>query len=217
MFNFKAVLFDMDGIIVDSIPYHFISWFETLKKYNVRVRPSLIFEMEGAKWGHIIEVAFKDYQVELTLEILSRICGQREELFKKYFKRDIFLGIPEFIKHLKAQNILVGLVTGSLKREAQNMLPKELYNFFDTIVGGDTVTNAKPHPEPYLTASSNLKIGPEKCLVIENAPYGIRSAKDANMVCYAIATSLPGESLKMADKVFDKHKDLYKFLNLNKV
>ncbi|MDR0617979.1 MAG: HAD family phosphatase [Endomicrobium sp.] len=217
MFNFKAVLFDMDGIIVDSMPYHFISWFETLKKCNVRVRPSIIFEMEGAKWGHIIEVAFKDYQVELTPEIRSRICGQREELFKKYFKRDIFLGIPEFIKHLKAQNILVGLVTGSLKREAQKMLPKELYNLFDTIIGGDTVTNAKPHPEPYLTASNNLKVSPEKCLVIENAPYGIKSAKDANMVCYAIATSLPEGSLKMADKVFDKHKDLYNFLNLNKV
>ncbi|MDR2066261.1 MAG: HAD family phosphatase [Endomicrobium sp.] len=217
MLNFKAVLFDMDGIIVDSMPYHFISWFETLKKYNVRVRPSIIFEMEGAKWGHIIEVAFKDYQVELTPEIYSRICGQREELFKKYFKRDIFLGIPEFIKHLKAQNILVGLVTGSLRREAQNMLPKELYNLFDTIVGGDTVTNAKPHPEPYLTAATNLKVNPQECLVIENAPYGIKSAKDANMVCYAIATSLPEESLKMADKVFDKHKDLYNFLNLNKV
>jgi HAD superfamily hydrolase (TIGR01509 family) len=217
MFNFKAVLFDMDGTIVDSMPYHFISWFETLKKYNVRVRPSIIFEMEGARWDHVIEVAFKDCRVELTPEVHSHICMQREELFKKYFKRDIFLGIPEFIKHLKAQNILVGLVTGSLTREAQNILPKELYNLFDTIIGGDTVINAKPHPEPYLTASNNLKIDPEKCLVIENAPYGIKSAKDANMVCYAIATSLQETFLKMADKVFDKHKDLYNFLNLNKV
>jgi beta-phosphoglucomutase len=213
MFSFKAVFFDMDGIIVDSMPYHFISWFETLKKYNVRVRPSTIFEMEGAKWDYVIEVAFKDYQVELTSEIKASICAQREELFKKYFKRDIFSGIPEFIKQLKNQNILVGLVTGSLKREAQNMLPQDLYNLFDTVIGGDMVTNAKPHPEPYLTATSNLKVSSGDCLVIENAPYGIKSAKSANMICYAIATSLPQESLKIADKIFDKHKDLYDYFN----
>jgi beta-phosphoglucomutase len=214
MFSFKAVFFDMDGIIVDSMPYHFISWFEALKKYNVRVSPLTIFEMEGAKWDHLIELAFKDYQVELTPEIRFSICDQREKIFKKYFKRYIFTGVLEFIRQLKNKNILVGLVTGSLKREAQNMLPEELYNFFDTIIGGDMVANAKPHPEPYLTASSNLKVNPQECLVIENAPYGIKSAKAANMLCYAIATSLPAESLKMADKVFDKHNDLYDYFTL---
>jgi beta-phosphoglucomutase len=214
MFSFEAVFFDMDGIIVDSMPYHFISWFEVLKKYNVRVRPSTIFEMEGAKWGEVIEVAFKDYQVELTSEIESRICSQRGEIFKKYFQRNIFSGIREFIRQLKGRGSLVGLVTGSLKGEAQDMLPKELYNLFDTVISGDMVVNAKPYPEPYLTAANNLKVIPEKCLVIENAPYGIKSAKSANMICYAIATSLPKESLKMADKIFDKHKDMYDYFNL---
>lgn len=216
MFSFEAVFFDMDGVIVDSIPYHFISWFEALKKYNVRVRPSTIFEMEGAKWGEIIEVAFKDYQVELASEIKSHIYSQKEEIFKKYFQRDIFSGIQEFIKQLKTQDVSIGLVTGSLKREAQDMLPKKLYNLFDTLIGGDMVTNAKPHPEPYLTAAKKLKVhvSPEKCLVIENAPYGIKSAKSANMLCYAIATSLPKESLQMADKIFDKHQDLYDYFNL---
>ncbi|MDR1418694.1 MAG: HAD family phosphatase [Endomicrobium sp.] len=214
MFSFKAILFDMDGTIVDSMPYHFISWFEVLKKYGVCVRPSTVFEMEGARMNEIIEIAFKDYQEELTSEIRSCIFSQREEIFKKYFQRHIFSGIREFIEKLKNKGTLLGLVSGSFKREVQHMLPKELYDLFDTVIGGDMVKKSKPYPEPYLTAAKNLNVSSEKCLVIENAPYGIKSAKSANMLCYAIATSLPKESLQMADKIFDKHKDLYDYLNL---
>jgi HAD superfamily hydrolase (TIGR01509 family) len=152
----------------------------------------------------------------LTTEIINKIPQERENLLKKYFKRYIFEGVPEFIKSLKMQNVLVGLVTGSNYREAQRMLPRDVFNFFDTIVAGDTINKGKPDPEPYLTAANNLKVRYKDCLVVENAPYGIEAAKAADMTCFAVATSLPKEYLSQADMVFETHEEMYKYFNKNR-
>jgi beta-phosphoglucomutase len=212
MFNgFSAVFFDMDGIVVDSMPYHFISWFEALRKYDVHLSPMLVFQMEGAKWIEIVKPAFIQSNKTLTPEIVSAIPSQRDELLKKYFKRYIFDGIPEFIKLLKNQGVFVGLVTGSYYTETQKILPIELFDLFDTVIAGDSVKNGKPAPEPYLTAAKNLKVASKECLVIENSPFGVKSAKAAEMTCYAVATSLSKEYLLQADRVFEMHEDLYKY------
>ncbi|MDR2399605.1 MAG: HAD family phosphatase [Endomicrobium sp.] len=212
MFNsFSAVFFDMDGIVVDSMPYHFISWFEALRKYDVHLGPMLVFQMEGAKWVEIVKTAFIQSNKTLTQEIINTIPSEREELLKKYFKRYIFDGIPEFIKLLKNQCVFLGLVTGSYYSEVQKILPKELFDLFDTIIAGDSIKNGKPAPEPYLTAAKNLKVDPKECLVIENAPFGVKSAKAAEMTCYAVATSLSKEYLLQADRVFEMHEELYNY------
>lgn len=208
----EAVLFDMDGIIVDSMPYHFISWFEAMIKYDIRVTPWDIFSMEGAKWNEVIEFAFKRDKKELREEISVKISEERKVLFSKYFKRHIFSEITDIIKNVKGQGLKAGLVTGSSMIEAQNMLPKEIYDLFDTRIAGDMIERSKPYPDPYLLAAKNLNVKPEHCLVIENAPYGIESAKAANMYCVAVETSLPKEFLHKADKVFKDHKELERFL-----
>jgi beta-phosphoglucomutase len=210
--SFKSVFFDMDGVIVDSMPYHFISWFEAARKHGVHINPMVIFSMEGAKYTDVLAPAFAKSNKSLTTEIINQIPKEREELLKKYFKRYIFEGIPEFIKSLKNQDVLVGLVTGSYYRETEKILPKELFDLFDTIVAGDCVEKGKPDPEPYLTAADNLKVKSKDCLVVENAPYGIKAAKAAGMICFAVTTTLPKEYLSQADMVFETHEDLYKYL-----
>ncbi|MCL2144050.1 MAG: HAD family phosphatase [Endomicrobia bacterium] len=207
--NFKAVLFDMDGIVVDSMPYHFISWFEVLKRYGVRVSPMTIFEMEGAKWDAVIKLAYKQSGKKLAAGLTDKIRFERETVFKKYFNRYIFDGICEFIRFLKKRGILAGLVTGSSLKEAKRFLPGTLYALFDAVVAGDTVKRSKPYPDPYLTAASKLKVFPKECIAVENAPYGIKAAKAAKMRCFAVATTLPKKKLSKADMVFDSHKELY--------
>ena len=207
--KFKAVLFDMDGVIVDSMPYHFISWFEAMRKYNVRIAPSDIFAMEGAKWDKVIRYAFNRDSLTLTKKTLHTIFLDRQRLFAKYFKRYIFPEIIEIIKLLKNQGFLIGLVTGSSLAEAKKMLPKNIYILFDAKVSGDMVKRGKPHPDSYLLAAKKLKLAPKRCIVIENAPYGIKAAKTAGMYCAAIATSLSKEYLKKADKIYASHKELY--------
>ncbi|MCL2390060.1 MAG: HAD family phosphatase [Endomicrobia bacterium] len=207
----KAVLFDMDGIIVDTMPYHFISWFEVLKRYGVRVTPMTIFEMEGAKWGAVIELACKQSGKKPAAGVADKIRFEREKIFKKYFNRYVFDGIPKLLKLLKKQGVLIGIVSGSSLKEAKRFLPKSLYGLFDVIVTGDMIKRSKPYPDPYLTASKKLGVMPKECLVIENAPYGIKSAKAANMKCIAVATTLPKDKLLRADRIFNTHKELYEY------
>jgi beta-phosphoglucomutase len=207
--KFKAVLFDMDGIIVDSMPYHFISWFEALRKYNVRIAPSDIFAMEGAKWDKVIRYAFKRDGLILTEKTAHKIFLDRQNLFAKYFKRYIFPEIIEIIKLLKNQGFLIGLVTGSSLEEAKKMLPKNIYFLFRAKVSGDMIKRGKPYPDSYLLAAKKLNLSPKDCIVIENAPYGIKAAKAAGMHCIAIATSLSKEYLSQADKIYSSHKELY--------
>ena len=209
--KFKAVLFDMDGIIVDTMPYHFISWFEVLKHYGVRVSPMTVFEMEGAKWAAVIELAYRQSGKKLYAGAADKIRFEREKIFKKYFSRYIFNGMPKLLKLLKRQGVLIGIVSGSSLKEAKRFLPKNLYGLFDVIVPGDMIKRSKPYPDPYLAASKKLGVTPKECLVIENAPYGIESAKAANMNCIAVATSLAKDKLSQADRVFNTHKELYEY------
>lgn len=209
--KYKAILFDMDGVIVDSMTYHYVSWFEALMKCDVRITPTDIFEYEGSKWDQVIAFAFNRQKKKLTKKLAKQIAEERKELFSKHFKRYIFTGIYEMLQKLKRHNFILGLVTGSSLAEAKKMLPKEIYNIFDVIVAGDMLKRGKPYPDPYLHAAKELGLKSSDCLAIENAPYGIRSAKAAQMDCFVIATSLPKESLSKADKVFNNHQELYEY------
>jgi len=214
--KFKAMLFDMDGVIMDSMPYHFISWFELLRQYNVRINPMFVFEMEGVRWDKVMKLAFKQSGVELLpQQAIKEIPKKREQIFNKYFKKYIFDGMPEFIKSLKNKGILVGLVSGSYVKEIENILPKDIYRLFDTVISGDMVKRGKPYPEPYLTAAKNLKVLSGECAVIENSPCGIKSAKTAKMYCCAVTTSLPRDLLSEADIIFNTHRNLYKYFSFN--
>jgi beta-phosphoglucomutase-like phosphatase (HAD superfamily) len=87
-----------------------------------------------------------------------------------------------------------------------------LEGVFEIIITGEMVSNGKPDPEPYLKAVNELNVDKESCLVVENAPAGITSAKSAGLTCFAVQTSLPEEYLKSADKIFGSIADLSAFL-----
>ena len=86
--------------------------------------------------------------------------------------------------------------------------PRKIQSYFDTIVTGDLVKKGKPHPESFLKAAKSLNLKPFQCLVIENAPLGIKSAKAAGMYCLAITTSLPKAYLKEANTVVNSLRDV---------
>jgi beta-phosphoglucomutase-like phosphatase (HAD superfamily) len=90
------------------------------------------------------------------------------------------------------------------------VLKPEEIALFDCIITSEEAVNSKPHPEPYLKASSGLKIAPKECLVIENAPLGIEAAKSAGMKVVAITSTLAREKLKSADWVVDSLSEIQK-------
>lgn len=206
--KYKAVLFDMDGVIVDSMPYHFISWFETLKKYNVTVSPFDIYEKEGEKCEICVKRFFERDNIKCNDKIIEEVLKIRDKIYKKYFKVFLFQDIEPVLNKLKEKGLLLAIVTGSNISKVKSMLPKKIISKFDVIVSADMIKKGKPHPDSYLTAAKQLKVKPSECVVIENAPYGIKAAKSAKMFCVALTTGLPKQYLKQADIVCSKVSDV---------
>lgn len=204
----KAVIFDMDGVIIDSMPYHFLSWYEALRPYGVRVSCFDVYSREGEKW----EKSLKDLLVQAGIkpgpELLREIFLSRRRIFKKLFRRFIFKGAKDLLICLSRKGYALGLVTGSPLNDVGKIVPRSILSLFKVVVAGDQVKKGKPHPEPYLRAARLLKIKPAQCLVVENATFGIESAKRAGMPCIAVTTSLPREYLRKADIIVDRLEDI---------
>ena len=207
--KYKAVLFDMDGVIVDSMPYHFISWFETLKKYNITVSPFDIYEQEGEKCEACVKRFFKRDKIKCNAKIIAEVLNIRDRLYKKYFKVHLFSNIEQVLTQLKNKGFLLAIVTGSVKQKVISMLPKKILSKFNVIISADMITKGKPHPDSYLTAAKKLRVNPKECIVVENAPYGIKAAKSAKMFCVAVTTSLPKQYLKQADIICKKVSEVF--------
>lgn len=207
--KYKAVLFDMDGVIIDSMPYHFISWFETLKEYNITVSPFDIYEKEGEKCEVCVKRFFKRDKIKCDAKIIAEVLKLRDKLYKKYFKVHLFANIEQLLIKLKNKGFLLAIVTGSTRQKVVSMLPKKILSKFNVIVSADMIKKGKPYPDSYLTAAKKLSVKPKECIVVENAPYGIKAAKSAKMFCIAVTTSLPKQYLKKADIICKKISEVF--------
>ncbi|MFA5104956.1 MAG: HAD family phosphatase [Candidatus Margulisiibacteriota bacterium] len=211
--KFSAILFDMDGVIVDSMPYHYIAWYEALLPYGIRATVFDAYIREGEKWQKTLKELFAREGLKFSARIGKNIFNERSKIFKKYFRRHIFFGVEGFLSCIKARGYLLALVSGTPEKEINKILPKNIRDKFNVIVAGDHLKVGKPHPAPYLKASRALKVIPKKCAVVENAPNGIASAKAAGMFCFAVTTSLPKEYLKSADIIVDKLEEITGYID----
>jgi beta-phosphoglucomutase len=207
-FRPRAIIFDMDGVIVDSMPYHYLAWYEALRPYGVRVSCFDVYSHEGERWDKTLREFFGAAGIRAGEKLLKKVFLRRKAIFNKHFKRFIFPRARELLVSFKNSGYILGLVTGTPAAEIKKILPLRIRELFDCVIAGDQVARGKPSPEPYLKASRVLHLPPDSCAVVENAPLGIRSAKKAGMFCVALATSLPKEYLKEADIVVNGLKEL---------
>lgn len=208
----EAVLFDLDGVLVDSMKFHAGAWVSAMKDYGYEVEELEIYKREGmAGYGSVLDILrIKGYELPDSKK-MDEIYEHKHRLFEQNSVQ-LFPHVNEIIAHLKSRGICTGLVTGSLMRAVTHLLGEEFISVFDSIIASDDVVRGKPDPEPYLKAAAKINIDPSKCVVIENAPMGIESAKNAGMCCYAIETSLPEEYLLAADRIFKNHTQLFEFI-----
>jgi beta-phosphoglucomutase len=210
--QFTGILFDMDGVIVDSMPYHFIAWYEALAAYGVTVNCLDIYAHEGESWQKTLPYFLKRAGHKYDQQLIKDIFQLRQKLFKKYFKRRIFPGIEELLLELTAKGYSLALVSGTPSYDIKKILPRKIFELFKVIVGGEMVSHGKPDPEPYIYAINKLKLKAKDSLVVENAPLGISSAKAAGSYCIALDTSLPAEYLSQADQILHNITELKDFV-----
>jgi beta-phosphoglucomutase len=210
--NYNAILFDMDGVIVHTMPDHFRAWQEILQSAGIQVDKLEIYAREGEPGMVTLSGILAKYGKELPMEKKQHLLQQKETLFKQIVSPSLFPGIENLIEEAKQRGYRLALVTGTSNNEVKSILPSRLSNLFEVIVTGDSVSKGKPAPDPYLKALDSLGIKADEAFVIENAPYGIQSAKSAGLVCIAVTTSLPKEYLQDADVILDSVEEVRKLL-----
>ena len=211
--HYKAVIFDMDGVITNTMPHHYRAWKEVMAARGIKISKHDVYSHEGQTGIRFAkEILTREKGVCTKKEVLD-ILNKKESLLKKIVEVQYIPGSRNFIKYLHRKNILLALVTGTARHELHEILPGYLYDLFDVVVTGTDVKKCKPNPEPYIAALKKLNLGHKDAVVIENAPYGIQSAKSAKIACFALTTSLPEEYLHEADMVFSSIKEMQNKIN----
>lgn len=209
MQDFKAVLFDFDGTLADTMEDNFLAWKKSFLKYDVNISRKDYFPLEGLTLSEIAERICKKYSIDPKNS--SEIVKFKNEFYIKYNKFRFYPGAESLIRNLK-KNKSLALVSASPKEKLEKTVPKYFLKSFDVIISGDDVKHGKPNPEPYLTAIEVLSLDSRLCIAIENAPLGIKSAKAAGIYCIALTTTLSKEELMLADKIISNFKNLEKVL-----
>lgn len=207
---YKAVIFDFDGVIADTMNDNFKAWEYAFLKYNIRIEKQAYFLLEGmgpkSIANHFID------RNNLDKKLLSKIIIEKEKFYKKNNQFKIYTEIYSIFNFLVERNILIGIVTGASKERLISTLDKKLISQTSVLITSDDVIKTKPDPEPYLVAIDKLSFSSTDCLVIENAILGIKSAKSAGCTCYAIATTVSEEYLLESDISFKSHTSLVQYL-----
>jgi len=169
-----------------------------------------VYLREGQPGHKTIKELFKERGLTFDQGRAAKIIRDKEKLFKRIVHRKFIRGARRFVGRLGAKGVSLALVTGTARHEVTKILPPEVRRRFSVSVTGDEVDHGKPHPEPYLLALKKLGVRPQEAVVLENAPFGIHSAKQAGLMCIALETSLPKSYLKAADMVFSSFRELEK-------
>ncbi|NLE64529.1 MAG: HAD family phosphatase [Elusimicrobia bacterium] len=207
-----AILFDMDGVVTHTMPFHYRCWKRIFEEEGLSLRRVDIYAREGQKGINSIREIFALKGVRVSTRRATELLKKKEILFKRIARTQFVPGARTFIRDCKRRGLLTALVTGTSRHEMHRVLPEAILACFDVVVTGSDVREGKPAPEPYQKALSLLKVPVSRALVIENAPFGIRSARAAGIRCVALKTSLPESYLSEADLIVRDYQELRRAL-----
>lgn len=206
-----AILFDFDGVMAETLPYHIPAWKRALKdRFDFPFHSMTVKLNEGRPVMGIARAVFEDAGRDYTEALLAEVVEKKNSIFRATQKATVYPENIKIVQLAKSNGLKVGLVTGTKLENVQALLPEELIESFDVIIVDGDVERGKPFADPYLAAAIRLNLQPEKCIVVENAPLGIQAAKSAGMFCAALKTTLSSEHLSAADVIFENHAEFYK-------
>ena len=200
----RAVIFDMDGVLVDSEPLINAAAIAMFKEKGLSVQPDDFLPFVGAGEERYIGGVAEKYHFSLDLpEAKSRTYEIYLDLVPS--KLEAFPGAVEFVHDCRGAGVLVAVASSADKVKVQANLEKIglPIEFWDTVTWGENVKKKKPAPDIFLITAEDLSVVPNLCVVIEDAVNGIHAAHAAGMNCIAVATTFPAVRLREADLVRD--------------
>ncbi len=201
--NETAVLWDMDGVIVDTAPYHFAAWQRVFKKRGVKFTLTE-FKRSFGRRNETIIPDILDKRISATE--ITAIAREKEAIFRRLGRNKIqpFPGAVNLIKHLAERRVEIALVSSTPARNIRVVLGGlGIADLFQIVISGEDVTKGKPDPEGFLLAAERLGIRSANCVVIEDSTAGVSAAKRAGMHCVAVTNTRPRSVLTRADLIID--------------
>lgn len=203
-FNTRAVIFDLDGTLVDNNSYHLETW----KKYLEKMGRDISTEefnanLNGRTNKDVIQYI---YGREMTEAEVLKYSLEKEALYREIYQPYIapVAGLIPFLEALHRKQIPMAIATSGIQPNIDFMFDNiPIKKYFKTVVNSSHIKKGKPEPEIYLKTAEILGIPPANCLVFEDAVVGITSASKAGMKIIAVATTQPKEELSGADLIID--------------
>lgn len=189
MTNKKVFIFDLDGVIVDTAKYHFLAWQKIASQLGVEFTPEHNEHLKGVSRVRSLDIILELGKIIASQEDKNKWLLQKNEDYLSYLidmdQSEILDGVLPILQFLKQNSQLIAL--GSASKNARPILEKTgIIHYFDAIVDGNDVTNAKPDPEVFLQAARLLNMNPENAIVFEDSVAGIQAANIAKMISVGI-------------------------------
>lgn len=205
----KAIIFDLDGVVVDTAKYHYLAWKKLASELGFDFKEEENERLKGVSRMQSLEIVLEVGKItylseEEKQELADRKNGYYLAMISHIDESEILPGIAQFIEQKKQEGYKIAL--GSASKSGGMILEKlGLATTFDTIVDGNLVKQAKPDPEVFIKAAELLKVPVNQCIVIEDAAAGIEAAKAGGMKSIGVGDA---EILKEADTVVENTKML---------
>ena len=204
----KGFIFDLDGVIVDTAKYHYLAWKKLANELGFEFTLEQNELFKGVSRKRCLEILLEIGDIDATQEQFDRWMIEKNEDYLDFIDKmdasEILADVPRVLEFLKTRDLPIAL--GSASKNAKPILEKVgLLSYFNSIVDGNSVTKAKPDPEVFLIASSNLNVEPKNCVVFEDAIAGIQAANIAQMTSIGIGDS---DTLGEADYNFNDFTEM---------
>lgn len=196
----KAVIWDMDGVLVDTGPFHFQAWRRILRERGRDLTEKGFLESFGMKSVDILRKVLG----ELRPEELNLLARRKEEYYREELAERVrpLPGAMAILESLREAGFHQALASSAPPKNIGLVLDSlGIAHYFEALVSGDEVEAGKPDPEIFLEASRRLGVSPRRCVVLEDSVAGVRAARAAGMRCVAITNSNPQEKLGEADMI----------------
>ena len=213
----KIIIFDFDGVILDSENSHFIAFNEGLKNLNINISEDEYYSKYISLDDRgVITNVVNDKNISVTNEEIDMIIKSKNDCFESRLidNSKLFPGVEELIIQL-SKNFVLSIGSGANRSEIIKTLKNNnIYDYFEIIVSADEVNNPKPNPETYNRVLDNINtdFNINEIIVIEDSPGGIEAAKSAGLKCIAITNTFDNKELGKADIIVSNYEDILKYL-----
>ena len=193
----KGIIFDMDGVLIDSMPFHAEAMRIVIKEEtNHIIEKKIIYLLEGMSGTKLVKEIFKREKIDKNIDdiMAERISKRKKEIFKEIQQSKPIEGARELVNDLKNCGCLMAVVSGSAKKEMEAILEENVGSKnFDLIITGDDLGEGqgKPDPAPFQLALQRMGLKPSEAVVVENSPFGVDAANKAAIKCIVTLNNTP--------------------------